>query len=149
MKEKETNQKEIKVFSFMKNNTERNRRNRKARAYSESVAKRKAKAKKTRRMEIGFNVGMIVAILLLVGGMFAKALTTENSYYKRTSERQPNGNYYVYVTERICEVVEINNDLITVEYKGDLYDFFGDGYTVGDKIVCQFTKGMEIVGVTE
>ena len=97
-------------------------------------------------------IAVSVCLLVVVIGVFIKALTAPNAYYKRTTEMQPDGNYFVWVTERICEIEEIEDDLITVEYKGNLYDFFvcdSDTYEVGEKIVCQFTNDWEIVGISD
>lgn len=142
-------EKEIQVFPFVGNNTEINKRNRKAKAYSERVSLRKAKQKRKIKSDLIATLIMLICVIAMTSGVLIKAFTEPNSYYKRTETKQPNGQYYIYVTERICEVVEINNDLITVEYKGNLYEFYGYGYEVGQKIICQFTNGMEIVGVTE
>ena len=48
-----------------------------------------------------------------------------------------------------CKIVEINGDTVTVEHKGELYAFYGDGYVVGKTIICKFTKDMELVGIVE
>jgi hypothetical protein len=152
MKTATTENKTIEVFPFVGNNTERNKRLREAQAYSDNLAKEKANRKHRINItvETATNIVLVVAIIAMVVAIIAKALSgTENGFYKRTTEMQPDGNYFVYVTERICEVEEINNDLVTVEYKGKLYDFFGYGYEVGEQIICQFTNDWEIVGVSE
>lgn len=141
---------EIKTYPGVGNNTEINRRNREAQAYIDSHKKRTT----VRKEDLAIMLCMLAAIVGLVVGIIIKANLDEplyitEGYYMETDEKQANGNYFVYVTERICEVTEINNDLITVEYNGNFYDFFGYGYEVGEQIVCQFTNGMEIVGVTE
>lgn len=141
---------EIKTYPGVGNNTERNKQIRAAKAYSEKI---KAKAKKCYKEGVAFIIATLFAFLSLVAGIYIKANIDEvpyaEGYYMETDEQQSNGTYFVYVTERICEVTEINNDLITVEYNGNLYDFFGYGYEIGEQITCQFTTGMEIVGVVE
>jgi hypothetical protein len=129
----------------------RAKRIKEAQAYSEEIHKaNRNKAKKRSKVaDTVITFAMLLCIIGLVAGIVVKATTTEHGYYKKTETMQSNGNYFVYVTERICEVEEINNDLVTVEYKGKLYDFFGYGYEVGEEIICQFTNNWEIIGVTE
>lgn len=134
---------------IVQENAETNKQIKKARAYSEKI---KAKAKKCYKEGVAFIIATLFAFLSLVAGIHIKANLDEpyvEGYYMETDTPQANGNYFVYVTERICEVTEIENDLITVEYNGNLYDFLGYGYEVGEDIVCQFTNEMEIVGVVE
>ena len=38
-----------------------------------------------------------------------------------------------------CRVVEVYDDLVTVEYKGEWYNFFGTGYKVGHELTCLVT----------
>ena len=38
-----------------------------------------------------------------------------------------------------CIVTEISEYLVTIEYKGNLYDFYGDGYKIGNELRCEFT----------
>ena len=140
---------EIKTYPGVGNNTPINKRNRAAQAYIDSHKK-----PTVRKGDLAIMLCMLAAIIGLVVGIIIKANLNEplyitEGYYMETDEKQADGNYFVYVTERICEVTEINNDLITVEYNGNLYDFFGYGYEVGEQITCQFTTGMEIVGVVE
>ena len=141
--------KEIEAFPGVGNNTEINRRNRQAQAYIDSKAKRTT----VRKEDLAIILCILFALIALVIGIIVKANFNEpmyqEGYYISTDVQQPNGNYFVYVTERICEVEAINNDLITVEYNGNFYDFFGYGYEEGQTIICQFTNSMEIVGVVE
>jgi hypothetical protein len=134
---------------YIRENSERARQIRLAEEYRCSVAERKVKAKKHTR-ETVMCIAILVCFLAIVIGVLIKAFTAPNAYYKKTETMQPDGNYFVWVTERICEVEKIDNDLVTVEYKGNLYDFFvsdPETYEIGQKIVCQFTNDMEIVGV--
>lgn len=110
--------------------------------------KRNAEKRKERRREIASNIAIATISIGLITAFILEALSIEPRY-AIASEQQSNGNYYTYVTERKCEVVDIVQDYITVSYNGNNYDFFGTGYEVGEKIICQFTDSMEIVGVVE
>ena len=133
---------EIKLESFVNLNYELDKRNRKAKEYSDSVAKRK-------RDTLITNIILCMIVLITIIAMIHKAYTYEDSYYKRTETKQSDGTYYIYVTEKTCTVTDVDNGVITVEYKGQLYSFYGNGYENGEQIVCQFTDAMEIVGVKE
>lgn len=142
-------QKEITTFSFVGNNTERNKRQRKAMEYIQSIAERKRKRKE---LVIDIITVTVIAIaILIVMSLIIRGITMENSYYKQTDTKQSDGSYYVYVTEKDCTVIEtdIEKGIVTVDYKGNAYSFYGDGYIEGEKIICQFTDAMEIVGVIE
>lgn len=45
----------------------------------------------------------------------------------------------------VVEVVEVKNDLVTVEYAGNLYAFYGDGFEVSDKATVVFNSEMDII----
>ena len=69
-----------------------------------------------------------------------------------------NGNHFIYVTEVPCEVYEVTNNLVTVEYQGNSYFYKGNLYAfkaynteleVGDKIICRFTDDMKIHDVLD
>lgn len=130
------------------------KRNCRAEEYSANARKRLRKGNRLTNFfrknarEIISSVLICVVIVMLGYGIVEKVNNTEPRY-AIASTRQINGEHFIYITERVCEVYEINDDLITVEYQGNLYDFFGDGYEVGETIVCQFTDAMEIVGVVE
>lgn len=136
---------------FCNENAELAKRNRVAAEYSANVQNRKA----TRKHNIAYKatryalIGVLSAAILAGGIHAISSATREPRYAVATAEKQTNGHWYVYVTERICEVTEISGDIVTVEYDGQLYAFFGYGYKVGQKIVCQFTDDWEIVGVVE
>ena len=48
-----------------------------------------------------------------------------------------------------CIIREVVGDTITVEYQDNLYSFYGDGYSKGQKVICTFTDKMEIVDASE
>lgn len=135
---------------YIREKSEKARRNRIAKEYLQEVTERKTKAKAERKSNI-IAITAFLCVFILTIILFAKAFSGQG-YYKRTETMQSDGTYYVYVTERICKVTEVENDLITVSYKGNTYDFFvsdPETYEIGQKIVCQFTNDMEIVGITE
>lgn len=137
---------ELKLWSFVNENYEMSWRNRKATEYSEGIANKKSK-----RKAIIFYIIAVAIGVLLMGVMVVKAMATENGYYIKTNAKQTDGSYYVYVTEKKCEVIEVDTtrELVTVDYKGNAYSFYGDGYTEGEQIICQFTDAMEIMGIVE
>lgn len=113
------------------------------------IHKAKCKAiRKERQREIITNIAMAIIIIATIVIVCTNATKTEPRY-AIASERQTNGNYFVYVTEHICEVTKTTVDMVTVSYKGNEYSFYGCGYEVGEEIVCQFTDNMEVVGVVE
>ena len=131
---------------------ELNRRNAKAQEYIDSVAKRKTTRCKLFKKgsittETLITIASLLCVLVLVIGIVAKAMSAEPRY--AIAGDDSNGQHYVYVTEKVCEVTEVNTYTVTVEYKGNFYSFYGSGYSVGETIVCQFTDTMEIVGVIE
>ena len=42
-----------------------------------------------------------------------------------------------------CMVTEVMNDLVAVEYKGNSYGFYGDGFKVGNEVKCEFQYNLE------
>jgi len=123
--------------------TERNAR---AAAYSASIKERN-KGNKGNIMSNIIIAVMFLFIVVLCGAGIVSASATESRY--AIASESNNGLHYEYVTERTCEVTEINGDLVTVNYKGELYSFYGDGYEVGTEIICKFTDDWKIVGVAE
>lgn len=109
-------------------------RNARARAYSKSKRKFKKLVKRI------LKVAAIVGVLFLVGSKVA------NAEY-RYAVKSENELGYEYVTEVLCEIREVNGEIVTVEYKGNQYDFKVDSYAVGEEVVCKFTDNMEIIGV--
>jgi hypothetical protein len=118
-------------------------RNEKAERYSKSVQSRH----RNFLAKICKGVALIVSAVAVSAVCIVASGKTEPRY--AIPSEQANGFHYVYITERICTVTEITGDYVTVEYNGNLYDFFGYGYSIGETITCQFTDGMEIVGVVE
>ena len=118
------------------------KRNRKAKRYS----------KKCARERIGKRIEKAIAILGIAS--FITALSVAgcsamgNPRYA-IPVNNGNGIHYEYVTELECTVTEVTDTLVTVLYNGNLYDFFGYGYEVGEQIIRQFTDNWEIVGVVE
>lgn len=52
-----------------------------------------------------------------------------------------NGEY------RAGEVVEIDGKEVTIEIGRDLYVFLGNGFSVGQKVICEITSDDEIIDV--
>lgn len=76
-----------------------------------------------RRIDIFIITIFLIAVILCIA--FVATLTKNNVY------------------ERPAEVVEIYNNVVTVEdHYGNLWAFTGsDGYKVGDKIICKMNIG--------
>ena len=52
-----------------------------------------------------------------------------------------------YVKE--CVVVDVNNDVVTIQTEqGDYFEFFGDGFDVGDNVKVTFNDN-ETIGNTD
>lgn len=114
------------------------------------ISKRKATAKKylnkraKRKKEIFSNLVAILLFVALIIGVCIKIYNTEYRY--AISSETEN---YIYVTEKLCEVVNTNENITTVSYNGNEYNFYGNGFKNGEEIICQFTDKMEIIGVIE
>jgi len=87
--------------------------------------------------------GIALATILII--FIIIVLATETDYNYAVAIEDEFGVHYEYVTERICTVTEIKNDLITVDCKGKLYQFYGTGYTINDEIICVFNEANEII----
>ena len=129
------------------------RRERLAREYSEAVAERenryKAEHKKHTRENI-ICVAIAVCLLAIVVALFVKAFITPSGSYRATDTMQPDGSYYQWVEPLRCKVVEVEDDLVIVSYKGKEYDFIvctDDTYEVGQKVYGIFTSDMELVDI--
>lgn len=159
----ETKTLDLTPFLWCEEKRELAERNKRAEEYSARAELRRAKQKE-RKAEICVKVlsaivgvGIGIGILVFISNsdfklpelQLPKFTLTHEDRYAIPSETTSKGMHYVYVTERICEVTEITADYVTVDYNGNEYSFFGYGYEVGEKIICQFTDGWEIVGVTE
>jgi hypothetical protein len=121
-------------------------RNAKATAYSESVQNRRRQSKHF-LVNICKGIAVVGVTFVTITACVLAVAKAEPRY--AIPSNNTSGFHYTYVTERYCTVTEITGDLITVAYNGNLYDFFGYGYEVGEEIICQFTDSMEIVGVVE
>lgn len=38
-------------------------------------------------------------------------------------------------------VTNVNNDIVTIVYNGNYYEFYGEGYCINDKIIVTFDNG--------
>lgn len=112
-------------------------RNAKAKHYSRRCRKAKIRKMVKRFVIAGITISGTIAALLF---MAAKS----EPRYAIASEH--GAMHYEYVTERKCDVVDVSDTIITVDYKGNLYAFYGDGYEVDDKLICKFTDDMRIIG---
>lgn len=104
----------------------------------------KTKKLKAKLKEILIDIlgGTIIAGILLL--ILLLGLSEETEYtYAVVSDNE--GIHYTNVTEKVCTVTEINGNLVTVDYKGNLYTFYGTGYIVGTEIVCTFNNANEII----
>ena len=113
--------------------------------YTREMYLRKRKAERTR--EIYSNIAGIcfsAIIILGLGWAFVHSYTNQEQTYAIASENG-NGIHYEYVTDKVCEVTEIKGNLVTVEYKGNLYSFYGTGFELNEKIVCTFNSADEII----
>ena len=125
-------------------------------------AKRKreeaARARREKRQEIVatiLGILVFVAIFLLMGivGDFefeeAKAEvkpTTKVTTEKVTTEPTTETTTEVKTFKAECLITDVVDDLVTVEYNGNLYNFYGNGFAKGTIAICTFTKGkMEII----
>ena len=111
-------------------------RNAKAKHYSRRCRKAKIRKMVKRFVIAGITISGTIAALLF---MAAKS----EPRYAIASEHGT--MHYEYVTERKCEVTNVSNTVVTVNYKGDLYSFYGDGYEIGDELICKFTDDMHII----
>ena len=144
---------DLTFIKMLQEKRELEERNARAAAYSAKIERKRARKaeRKRRTLEIVRNVtltGVIIAGVVMLALHGLPNLPKPEHRYAIPSE-STQGLHYIYVTERYCTVTEITADYVTVSYNGNEYSFFGYGYEVGDEIICQFTDGWEIVGVTE
>lgn len=88
---------------------------------------------------------MTGATLLLVGvftyatcGKEVPAKPTETTVEIATEVPTEEPTTEVVKVEMECIVRDVVGDTITVECNGELYNFYGDGYAKGQKVVCTF-----------
>ena len=123
----------------------------KAATYNHSeIIVRNAKAKhysrRCRKAKIRKMVKRFVITGIAISGTIAALLFMAAQSEPRYAIASENGEmHYEYVTERKCDVVDVSGTVVTVNYKGNLYSFFGDGYRVGDELICKFTDDYRIV----
>ena len=110
-------------------------RNAKARRYSRNCRKRRIEKMLDRLLLSGLALVSVLAIISIVHNIEPRyAIASEHG-----------AMHYEYVTERKCDVVDVSGTIVTVNYKGDLYSFYGNGYEIGDKVICKFTDDYQIV----
>lgn len=72
----------------------------------------------TKTMDKIFEATVITLIVAFLIGAFCLTVYIEDTY-----------------TLKNCEIVEVAGDVITAEdFRGRLWDFYGDGYEVGDTV---------------
>lgn len=111
--------------------------------------KRKRIAKAKRKQDRKDKIVVLVLFLILIAtivvkyGNISKASDDVNNepHYEMTNEG------HITPTEKVCEVVKVEDNIVTVEYANQLYSFYGDGFLKGEKVVCKFINGVEIVDV--
>lgn len=133
----------------IRENSERARQIRLAQEYRHAVAESKAEHKKHTRENL-ICIALAVCLLAIVVALFIKAFITPQGYYRPTETMQPDGSYYEWVEPYKCQIADIINDLIVVEYKGNEYGFYVNDpecYTIGEKVWGIFTENMEIVDI--
>ena len=118
------------------NHSEIRIRNARANRYSRRCHKAKIRKMVKRFLITGIAISGTIAALLFMAAQ-------SEPRYAIASERGE--MHYEYVTERKCEVTNVSGKKVTVAYKGNLYSFFGDGYRVGDELICKFTDDYRIV----
>lgn len=135
----------------IRENSERARQIRLAQEYRHAVAESKAEHKKHTRENI-ICAAMAICLLAIVVVLFVKAFVTPSGYYRATDTMQPDGTYYEWVEPLPCKVVEVEDDLVIVEYKGNEYGFLVNDpeyYEVGQKVYGIFTSDMELVDIED
>ena len=111
----------------------------------EQKLKEREERRKQRKEEIKTNI--VCYLILMIGFVLFFLIIgkceidldsqTQNETYTTEIQTEPER---VYPTERICKVVKVNKveNIITVEHDGQQYHFDGDGFLVGETIVCKF-----------
>lgn len=118
------------------NHSEIRVRNARASRYSRRCYKAKIRKMVKRCIITGIAISGTIAALLFMAAQ-------SEPRYAVASERGE--MHYEYVTERKCDVVNIYGQKVTVAYKGNLYAFYGEGYEIGDELICKFTDDYRIV----
>jgi hypothetical protein len=95
--------------------------------------------KRERRKEVVIG-GIVAVICITIMILATKSLIGyADKTYANTSD----------TTTEACVVTSVTEDLVTVSYDGNYYSFYGNGYEVGEMIICQFTSEMEIIDILE
>lgn len=103
-------------------------------------------SKRCRKMKIHRMVRRFIFAGIAISGTIATLLFMASHSEPRYAIASERGEiHYEYVTERKCDVVDVFGQKVTVSYKGNLYAFYGDGYRVGDELICKFTDDYRIV----
>ena len=134
---------DLRFASMSNRHSEKELQKRKAIAYSKKVA-RERKIKNT------LSIIGLVLIFILTGLTVVFGCSNKEQRYAIAGDNG-NGLHYIYVTDRYCLVTKIDDELgkVFVDYQGETYSFYGNGYNVGDEIICQFTDDWEIRDVVE
>ena len=115
------------------------------------VAQRRVR-KATKKSSVIENLITVALALLCLTGLIIFIVTSLsiNPRYAIAGE-DGKGNHFIYVTEIPCNVYEVKNNLVTVEYKGNLYSFraYNTELEVGDEVVCRFTDDMKLYDTIE
>ena len=93
------------------------------------------------------NVALITIIACFVSIIMASFSNGNDCTYAIADNSNPD-IHYVYVTDRVCTVTEISDDIITVETRdGNLYEFYGNGFEVNETVICVFNDADELIDV--
>ena len=135
---KETQAKEIKL-EFVRMCQKRN-------AEMEYIAECRERKEKRQDTIMGFLI-IALFVFMMVAIYHSNANVQDNESGRNYTTETQTEHKRICPTERVCKVVEVNEseNIVTVEYNGQLYDFYGNGFLVGETIVCKFMDNMEIV----
>ena len=90
--------------------------------------------KRERRREVLKELIISSICIITLVFMLNAFINYANKSYANTSD----------TSTKACIVTEVSENLITVSNNGNYYSFYGNGYEVGDMVVCQFTSEMEM-----
>lgn len=97
------------------------------------------KGKQRRKKELVSTIATTIISTFLLVGCVCTVYNSDYTYWTKEG----------YVTEAMCRVVKVSDDSITVKHNGELYDFYGNGFSVGQRVECKFkhTTEMQLVNV--
>jgi hypothetical protein len=103
--------------------------------------------KERQRNTISTVLLIVICVFMIVAIYHSNANVQDNEGGRNYTTEIQTEPERVYPTEIVCKVVEVNEseNIVTVEYNGQRYDFYGNDFLVGETIVCKFTDNMEIV----